>query len=298
MADKGARVIIVTKKGKGHAAFHGGSWKVAYADFMTAMMALFLVLWLTSQTDSETKQKLSEYFRTGLFSGAPSVIMGGTGVTDSGFLDAKGGVLQFEQKTLLSGADSVRDALNEAKQSNSQLETLTERVDIQVTEQGLLIQILDGGDELLFGLSSAELKPQLQKLLEIIAPILGKLRNQIQVHGHTDARPFPPGTNRSNWDLSYDRANAARKVLEENGLRPGQVSGVFAHASSAPYVKDDPFSPKNRRLAILAVRRGTEEISARGVKSSVGKTAVSVEEPKAKTSEKKPNRESLSPTTK
>lgn len=267
MPDKGARVIIVTKKVKGHAAHHGGAWKVAYADFVTAMMALFMVLWLLSQTDSVTKQKLSEYFRTGMFSGAPSIVMGGTGVTDSGFLDAKGGVLQFEQKTLLTGADSIKEAIQAAKGENEQISAILDRVDVVVVEQGLLIQILDGSDELLFGLSSAEVKPRLQKLLEIIAPVLGKLENQIQLHGHTDARPFPSGTIRSNWDLSYERANAARKVLEEHGLRPGQVAGVFAHGSASPYVKDDPFSPKNRRLAILAVRRGAEESVARGVKA-------------------------------
>ncbi|MGC4064297.1 MAG: flagellar motor protein MotB [Polyangiaceae bacterium] len=287
MADKGARVIIVTKKVKGHAAHHGGAWKVAYADFVTAMMALFMVLWLLSQTDVETRQKLSEYFRTGMFSGAPSLVMGGTGINETGFLDAKGGVLQFEQKTLLSGAESVKEALMQAEQANSQLSGLMKQVDIQVTEQGLLIQILDGGQDLLFDLSSSELKPRLKSLLEAIAPILGKLRNQIQVHGHTDARPFPAGVNRSNWDLSYERANAARKVLDEHGLRPGQVSGVFSHASSSPYVKDDPFSPKNRRLAILAVRRGAEDLASRGIGTDVSKdasTEVKVE-PKRSTSD-------------
>jgi chemotaxis protein MotB len=284
MADKGARVIIVTKKVKGHAAHHGGAWKVAYADFVTAMMALFMVLWLLSQTDVETRQKLSEYFRTGMFSGAPSLVMGGTGINETGFLDAKGGVLQFEQKTLLSGAESVKEALMQAEQANSQLSGLMKQVDIQVTEQGLLIQILDGGQDLLFDLSSSELKPRLKSLLEAIAPILGKLRNQIQVHGHTDARPFPVGVNRSNWDLSYERANAARKVLDEFGLRPGQVSGVFSHASSSPYVKDDPFSPKNRRLAILAVRRGAEDMASRGIGSDVSKDA----SPSANADAKKP----------
>jgi chemotaxis protein MotB len=271
MADKGARVIIVTKKVKGHAAHHGGAWKVAYADFVTAMMALFMVLWLLSQTDVETRQKLSEYFRTGMFSGAPSLVMGGTGINETGFLDAKGGVLQFEQKTLLTGADSVKEALMQAEQTNSQLSGLMQQVDIQVTEQGLLIQILDGGEDLLFDLSSSELKPRLKALLEAIAPVLGELRNQIQVHGHTDARPFPAGVTRSNWDLSYERANSARKVLDEHGLRPGQVSGVFSHASSSPYVRDDPFSPKNRRLAILAVRRGGEDLASRGIGSDVPK---------------------------
>jgi chemotaxis protein MotB len=254
MADKGARVIVITKKAKGH-AHHGGAWKVAYADFVTAMMALFMVLWLLSQTDQVTKQKLSEYFRTGMFQGAPSVMMGGSGIQDNGFLDANAGVLQFEAKTLQSGADAITEALEGAKKTNSELSGLIKQVDIQVTEQGLMIQILDGGDDLLFDLSSAELKPKLKSLLSLIAPVLGKLKNQVQVHGHTDARPFPPGVVRSNWDLSYERANNARRELEAHGLQPGQVVGVFAHGSSTPYMKDDPFSSKNRRLTIMALRR-------------------------------------------
>lgn len=263
MADKGARVIIITKKAKGH-GHHGGAWKVAYADFVTAMMALFMVLWLLSQTDQVTKQKLSEYFRTGMFQGAPSVVMGGSGIQENGFLDTNAGVLQFEAKTLQSGADAITEALEAAKKANSELSGLIHQVDIQVNDLGLMIQILDGGDELLFDLSSSELKPKLKLLLALIAPILGKLNSQIQLHGHTDARPFPPGVNRTNWDLSYERANAARRELEDHGLVPGQVVGVFAHGASSPYVKDDPFNPKNRRLAILAVRRHAVAPATRG----------------------------------
>jgi chemotaxis protein MotB len=264
MADKGARVIVITKKAKG-AAHHGGAWKVAYADFVTAMMALFMVLWLLSQTDQVTKQKLSEYFRTGMFQGAPSVVMGGSGIQENGFLDANAGVLQFEQKTLQSGADAITEALQDAKRANSELSGLIKQVDVELTDQGLMIQILDGGDDLLFDLASSELKPKLKQLLALIAPILGKLKTPIQLHGHTDARPFPPGVARTNWDLSYERANGARRELEDHGLVPGQVVGVFAHGSSSPYVKDDPFNCKNRRLAILAVRRGALDPGARGL---------------------------------
>jgi chemotaxis protein MotB len=264
MADKGARVIIITKKAKGH-GHHGGAWKVAYADFVTAMMALFMVLWLLSQTDQVTKQKLSEYFRTGMFQGAPSIVMGGSGIQENGFLDTNAGVLQFEAKQLQSGSDAITESLEQAKKLNSELSGLIKQVDVQITDEGLVIQILDGGDELLFDLSSAELKAKLKELLALIAPILGKLKSPIQLHGHTDARPFPPGVMRTNWDLSYERANAARRVLEENGLVPGQVVGVFAHGSSTPYVKDDPFSPKNRRLTILAVRR---RVAAPGTKGT------------------------------
>src|SRR5271169_2098147 len=105
--------IIIVKKIV-HAGHQGGAWKVAYADFDTAMMALFIVLWLLSQTDQETRQKLSEYFRTGMFSGAPALVMGGSGVADGAFLDAKGGVLQFEQQSLLNGAEAVREAVMQA----------------------------------------------------------------------------------------------------------------------------------------------------------------------------------------
>lgn len=275
MVDKGARVIIITKKAKGE-AHHGGAWKVAYADFVTAMMALFIVLWLLSQTDQETRQKLSEYFRTGMFSGAPALVMGGSGVSDGAFLDAKGGVLQFEQQSLLNGAEAVREAVMQAVKNNSELAGLMKDVDIKVTEQGLLIQILDGSQDLLFDLSSAELKPRLKTLLEALAPVLGKLKNQIQVHGHTDARPFPAAAGRSNWELSFDRANNARRSLESHGLRPAQLSGVFAHGSVSPYVPENPLDPRNRRLSILAVRRGAEDFAAKGIApKALQRTAVS-----------------------
>ncbi len=274
MADKGARVVYITKKSKGE-AHHGGAWKVAYADFVTAMMALFIVLWLLSQTDQQTRQKLSEYFRTGMFSGAPALVMGGSGVNDGAFLDTKGGVVQFEQQSLLNGAEAVREAVMQAIKNNSELAGLMKDVDIKVTEEGLLIQILDGSQDLLFDLSSAELKPRLKSLLEAIAPVLGKLKNQIQVHGHTDARPFPAAAGRTNWELSFDRANNARRTLESHGIREGQLSGVFAHGSVSLYVRDSPLDPRNRRLAILAVRRGAEEFVAKGVPvKTIQKTAV------------------------
>jgi chemotaxis protein MotB len=267
MASKGSHVIIITKKARAPAQ-HGGAWKVAYADFVTAMMALFIVLWLLSQTDQQTRQRLSEYFRTGMFSGAPALVMGGSGVATSAYLDAKGGILQIEQKSLLRGADAVRDAVAQAINRNPDLAGMKKDIDIKVTEEGLLIQILDGGQDLLFDLSSAELKPRLKALLEAIAPVLGRLNNKIQVHGHTDARPFPAAAGRTNWDLSFERANNARRTLESHGLKPGQLVGVFAHGSTSPYVPDNPLDPRNRRLAILAVRRSSDKAPAHGAAGS------------------------------
>ncbi|HMA95759.1 MAG TPA: flagellar motor protein MotB [Polyangiaceae bacterium] len=263
MADKGTKVIYITKKAKAVHAHHGGAWKVAYADFVTAMMALFMVLWLLAQTDQVTKQKLSEYFRTGMFQGAPSVLPGGTGILQNGFLDVSGGTLQLEQSALQTGLRSIKEALDDARRANSELEGLIEHMDIKLVDEGLLIQILDGGDELIFDLSSADLKPRLRQLLEVMAPVLEKLDNDIQLHGHTDARPFPAKVARNNWDLSYERASAARRELEEHGLTGTKIVGVFAHGSSMPYVKDDPWNPKNRRLAILALRATTSSTATR-----------------------------------
>ncbi len=266
----GGRVIIIKKKSKGHAAHHGGAWKVAYADFVTAMMAFFMVMWLLAQTDQSTRQQLSEYFRTGVFSGAPSVLNGGSGIQNKAYFDVVGqSAIQPEQANFERVAAAVRAAMQRSISEDPRLQALAKQLKVSVTEEGLLIQILDGsGDDLLFDRSASDLKPRLEQLLATIAPILGRLDNKIQVHGHTDAKPFPTGSNRSNWQLSFERADAARLVLEKSGLKKGQVGGVFAHGSSALYNPKDPFAPENRRLAILAVRRGMETYAAQGVSAT------------------------------
>jgi chemotaxis protein MotB len=256
--------IIIIKKVKGHGGHHGGAWKVAYADFVTAMMALFIVLWLLAQTDQSTRERLSQYFRTGVLSGAPSVMNGGTGVQQNGYVDVNGVASQTsEQGRLKETAEKIEKEVKAMQMRDADLAALAGQVKISVTDFGLLIQILDGGKDLIFDVSSSELKPALVTLLERLAPILAKLDNQIQVHGHTDARPFPTGSTRTNWSLSFERADRARSVLERSGLRQGQIGGVFAHGSNAPLVKD-PKSPDNRRLAILAVRKGYEAALAYG----------------------------------
>jgi chemotaxis protein MotB len=260
----GPRIIIIKKKG-GHAAHHGGAWKVAYADFVTAMMAFFMVLWLVSQTDQETRTELSDYFRTGVFSGAPSILNGGSGIQNKAFFDVVGSAqTQPDQVTFERVSLAVRAKISQMIADDPSLKDVKNQIKVSVTDDGLLIQILDGGQNLLFDSSSAELKPKLVEILSRIAPVLARLSNQIQVHGHTDARPFPAGSGRSNWQLSFDRADRARAVLEKNGLRTGQVSGVFAHGAMALLSPDEPFAAENRRLSILAVRRGMEKVAARG----------------------------------
>jgi chemotaxis protein MotB len=270
----GGRVIIIKKKGKGHAGHHGGAWKVAYADFVTAMMAFFMVMWLLAQTDQVTRQQLSEYFRTGVFSGAPSVLNGGSGIQNKAYFDVVGqSSMQPEQQAFERVAAAVRAAMQRSMIEDPTLKKLAQQLKVSVTEEGLLIQILDGsGEDLLFDRSSADLKPRLEQLLAAIAPVLGRLDNKIQVHGHTDAKPFPTGSNRSNWQLSFERADAARVVLEKNGLQNGQIGGVFAHGASSLYDTKDPFAPENRRLAILAVRRGMEKYAAQGLVTQIKST--------------------------
>jgi len=261
----GPKVIIIKKKSKGHGGgHHGGAWKVAYADFVTAMMALFMVMWLLAQTDQETRQQLSEYFRTGMFSGAPSVLNGGSGIQDRAFFDVVGrSAMQpesaaFEQITL-----AVRALIRRTSDENPDLKDLDKNVRVSVTEEGLLITILDGGSDLLFDRASSDLKPRLVALLEQLTPILKTLDNQLQIHGHTDARQFPKGSTRTNWQLSFERADRARAVIEEAGLPKGQIAGVFAHGDTSLMNRKEPFAPENRRLAILAVRRGMDELAAK-----------------------------------
>jgi len=276
----GPKVIIIKKKG-GHAAHHGGAWKVAYADFVTAMMAFFMVLWLVSQTDQETRTELSDYFRTGVFTGAPSILNGGSGIQSRGYFDVVGSShTQPEQVNFERVSLAVRSKISQMIGEDPALREVKDQIKVSVTEEGLLIQILDGGTNLLFESSSAELKPKLVDLLERIAPVLARLSNQIQVHGHTDARPFPAGSNRSNWQLSFERADRARAILERSGLRSGQVSGVFAHGATALMKPDEPFAAENRRLSILAVRRGMEQVAARGKSAADDDAESEVPKPK------------------
>ena len=230
----------------------GGAWKVAYADFVTAMMALFMVLWLVSQTDQKLKKSLSDYFRTGVFSGAPSLMEGGSGVGDRGFVDTSNDPPTIEPIVLERDAEMVRGAINQLV-TEPDLKKLSDLITVKVTENGILIQIAEGRDDLLFDLSSSELKPELVKLLTELAPTLSHLGYSLELHGHTDARPFPAGSVKNNWTLSFQRAESARLALERAGVPPELIGGVYAHGSTQPIAKD-PKSPTNRRLSIFARR--------------------------------------------
>jgi chemotaxis protein MotB len=243
-------VIIIKKKGKGHGGGHGGAWKVAYADFVTAMMALFIVLWLLAQTDKELQKEISEYFRTGVFAGAPSILEGGSGLLDKGFVDVAGDGMEAN---INNNAEAIRAAIQAAIMKDPAIKAMQNAVQVSVTPEGLLITFTDNSEDLLFDISSSSLKRPLVKVLEGIAPMLTRTGYRLRIQGHTDARPFPVASARSNWSLSFERADQARRVLEIAGFPDERLVGVFAHGASAPVDPENPKAAANRRLSILAL---------------------------------------------
>jgi chemotaxis protein MotB len=251
------QVIVKIKKRKAH-GHHGGAWKVAYADFVTAMMALFIVLWLLTQADLQLRQQIARYFRN------PSVLSGGSTLGDvtapaktdrTRPLDATISLVQGVGDDLEALRGQAR-AIRETLERSPELEEIRERVQVAVTDEGLEIQVIDAvaDRELLFAVGSAELRPAIVKLLRTLGPLLAALPNRLRIGGHTDARPFAPESGLTNWDLAFARANNSRKVLEGAGLRQNQVQAVIAYADMRPLNAADPLADENRRLSILALR--------------------------------------------
>lgn len=262
----GVKVVFIKKKSKGH-GHHGGAWKVAYADFVTAMMALFIVLWLLTQTDQSSKEAISEYFRTGALPGG-SMAVGKPGGSNPPLAvnvfpeAAAGGAV--ETRELKDLAKGVEDMLGKASKK-PEFAALAKHVKVRVVSEGALIEMVEGGDNFLFDVSSSALKPGAIEILEQLAPLLANMRNKIEIHGHTDARPFGSGK-KTNWELSFERADRARRVLEGRGIAKGKIQSVLAHADTALYNPEDPNAPENRRLSLLVVRSSAERTRG-GLKS-------------------------------
>jgi len=262
MAESAPKVIIKFKKKGGHGGHHGGAWKVAYADFVTAMMALFIVLWLLTQADLALRQQIARYFRN------PGVLSGGNLVGESAQTAQSGDVRPLDAAiSLVQGSGEEVEALRgQAKaiehmiEESPELAEIKSLVQIAVSKKGLEIQVVDaeGQKDLLFDVSSAQLKPALVHLLEKLAGPLGRLPNRLRIGGHTDARPFAPDAGLTNWDLAFSRANSARKIMEGNGLRPDQVEAVIAYADSNLLNPSNPYAPENRRLSVTAVREDAD----------------------------------------
>jgi chemotaxis protein MotB len=232
--------IIIVKKARKHSAHHGGAWKVAYADFVTAMMALFIVLWLLSASD-RVKKAVGGYFQD------PKGVGRQVGTTRSGDAEA----MQVKPDDLKSLKEKIEKAM--AKEMKD-FEKLKDYLNITVTEEGLRIELLESSVGVFFESGSAKPSPLGAQLFGSLAEQIGTLPNLVVIEGHTDARPFTARAEYSNWELSADRANAVRRLMQAHGLRADQVTQVRGYADQQLRKQDAPEDPSNRRISIL-VRR-------------------------------------------
>jgi chemotaxis protein MotB len=229
--------IIVIKKKRGHSGHHGGAWKVAYADFVTAMMALFIVLWLMSNSSKQAQLAISGYFKD------PS----GTATKVGSTLAGSGETLPLKKEDMAK----LKEQLQQSIQKINDLDRLKKNIEITVTAEGLRIELLESEKGTFFNSGSATLNQTGQELLTLLAAELGKVPNHLSVEGHTDAKPFTGASSYSNWELSSDRANAARRLMQLSGLRGDQVSQVRGFADQRLRNPTDPLDPSNRRISII-----------------------------------------------
>lgn len=248
--------IIIKKVHKGH-GHHGGAWKVAYADFVTAMMALFIVLWILGQ-EEQVIQNVAGYFKdpVGFSDKMRSIIEGKSdlpSIVDSAFIKKK--LREEEQKQLEKMGNELINQLKETPE----FENLADQVKIEIAKEGLRIEMIDSANDIFFEVGTSNLKPEAIKLLEKISLNLQKLPNKIVIEGHTDSRPYSgEGKGYSNFELSSERANAARRVLVLSGLPTGRIDEVRGYADTRLIDKDDPFNSVNRRISIV-IKYSTEE---------------------------------------
>jgi chemotaxis protein MotB len=231
-----ARPIIIVKKKGGHGGHHGGAWKVAYADFVTAMMALFIVLWLMNSS-KQVQEAVGGYFKdpTG------TAKMVGSNTTGSG-----------ENFTLTrDNMPKLKEQLQLAIRQMSDFEKLKSHIEMTVTSEGLRIELSESASGTFFDSGSPKLNADGSELLVTLAQEMGKLPNKISIEGHTDSKPYAPSAVYGNWELSSDRANAARRIMQANGVRPDQVIQVRGFADQRLRKSEAPMDPSNRRISLI-----------------------------------------------
>jgi chemotaxis protein MotB len=293
--EKGAQqIIIVKKKGHGH-GHHGGGWKVALADFMTSMMAFFLLMWLLGSTSKEQQKAISGYFQDpgseyaiGEGGANPGLIEMSQPQSESHSNDPqtedKSDKDNTEQNTQTQNADQISEAKLKKELERiekEQLEQLKEMMEDQIkqdavfqqikdqilidfTALGLRIQIVDKDQRPGFDVGSAHMKPYTEEVLKALAPLLDKVNNKISVTGHTDSTSYGSGATYTNWELSADRANSARRALTQGGFPDEKVATVQGMGSSAPLVADKPDAPINRRIAIIVLKKAVADALSNG----------------------------------
>ncbi|MES2552052.1 MAG: flagellar motor protein MotB [Pseudomonadota bacterium] len=284
MAEELVRPIIVKKIKKSAGGHHGGAWKIAYADFVTAMMAFFLLMWLLGSTSKSQLEGISEYFKTPLkvamqggttIGASDSVIKGGGGkdlTKKQGQVkpvdgpkgkqkavdinDAKAAVEKAEAIRL----EELKQKIEKAIEESPTLSKFKQQLLLDITTEGLRIQIVDEQNRPMFASSKAELQPYAKQILQEIGQMLNGVPNKISLSGHTDAVPYPNGVKSySNWELSSDRANASRRELTAGGMNEEKLMRVVGLASASLFNKDDPLDPVNRRISIIIMNKKAEE---------------------------------------
>ena len=229
--------IIIIKKKKHHGGHHGGAWKVAYADFVTAMMSLFIVLWLLSSTSKQTQELIAGYFND------PK----GTAIKKG----AEGTPGHKEQGKHLENIDAVKNQILEAIKNVPALNKLQKHIEVTMTDEGLRIDLIEDKNGTFFELGSAKPTPALQQILIVLSGQFKHLPNRISIEGHTDAQPYAADSKYDNWELSSDRANEARREMKGDGIGSGQVYEVRGFADQQLRLPDKPFDPANRRVSIV-----------------------------------------------
>jgi chemotaxis protein MotB len=274
--------IIVKRVKKGGHGHHGGAWKIAYADFVTAMMAFFLLMWLLGSTTDGDKKGIADYFNSPLkvafFGGsgagdASHVIKGGGKDLSQVTGQIKAGTVPDRKKTYNLLALKAEEAAHEAARlrdlkakvehvfdTNGQLAPYRSQIQLDMTHEGLRIQIVDDQNRAMFDSGSAVVKSYMRDILRAIGGVLNEVPNRITIEGHTDAQTYSTGDRGySNWELSADRANASRRELVAGGLAEDKILRVQGLAASSLYDKDHPLSPLNRRISIIVMNHEAED---------------------------------------
>ena len=228
--------IIIIKKKSRHDSHHGGAWKVAYADFVTAMMALFIVLWLMNAS-KQVQEAVGGYFKD------PRGLAKVVGTNK----DGAGDYVALKKENM----QRLKEELLRSIHHLDPLDKLKNQIEITITQEGLRIELMESANGTFFESGSATPTPALRELLEVLAHELGKLPNRISIEGHTDSKPYSGTKAYDNWDLSSDRANAARRMMQDEGVRPDQVSQVRGFADQRLRLPHQPDAPSNRRISLI-----------------------------------------------
>jgi chemotaxis protein MotB len=270
------RPIIILKKKGGHGGHHGGAWKVAYADFVTAMMALFIVLWLLNSS-KQVQEAVGGYFKD-----------------PTGTSKKVGSNMQGAGENFILTRDNMpqlKEQLQKAMKQMTDFEKLKSHIEMTVTAEGLRIELSESESGTFFDSGSAQLKPDGAELLVTLAQELGNLPNKLSIEGHTDSQPYSPSATYGNWELSADRANAARRVMQANGIRADQVTQVRGFADQRLRKPEAPLDPANRRISLIVQyilknkdndEEGEKPPAATEEKPAEGKPSTAADKPAAK----------------